>query len=400
MKDADLGVVDRRARVGIIVTARTNLAYVETIVQGVLRYAGNRNWRIERKRGLPVLFWEDLRGWRGDGLIAQAITPRHIGMMRAASIPAVNISSATEQRGGAKVCVDNQAIGQLAAEHLLGLGHRQVAVVGIRHRRFSEQRAESFKAHVVKGGAAACQLHWLREKRGARLSPEGATLNAAAIEKLVAALPRPVGVFAVNDAIAQALVDACLSLGVRVPDEVSVIGVDNSRLLCETVRPTVSSIDPNLQQVGFAAAQLLEQMMAGRAVPDAELAIPPRGVVVRESTQVLAIDDPDVVRAVRYIQQNAHRPIGVGDVVRATACSRRPLEIRFKRLRGQTILTEIHHARIELAKNLLLDTDIPVTALYSDCGFNSYERFHAEFRRQVGQPASAFRARFRSTPRP
>jgi LacI family transcriptional regulator len=385
-----------KPRVAIIATARTNLAYVETIVQGVLQYAGTRNWHIERKRGLPVLFWDDLRQWQGDGLIAQAITPRYISLMQAKAVPAVNIASASERRGIATVCVDNRSIGQLAAEHLLSLGHRQLAFVGIKHRRFSEQRAAAFEAAAAAHVDSTCRLHWLRERRGAKLSPEGATISPETLQDLVATLPRPVGVFAVNDAIAQSLIDACLTKGLRVPDEVSVIGVDNSRLLCETVRPTVSSIDPNQHRVGFAAAELLDQLMAGQSPFDTNRVISPAGVVVRESTQVLAIDDADVVRAIRFIQASSYRPIQVDEVVAATNCSRRPLEIRFKKARGQTILNEIHQSQIGRAKELLTQTDLPVTALYGECGFNSYERFQSVFRKWVGDTASNYRRKHRN----
>jgi LacI family transcriptional regulator len=182
--------------------------------------------------------------------------------------------------------------------------------------------------------------------------------------------------------------------GRAVPDDVAVLGVDNTRLICETGRPTLSSIDANQRQVGFEAARLLDEVMAGRSTIQPVHTVPPRGVVSRESTDVLAIPDRQVLSAIRFIREHAHRPIQVPDVVEATTCSRRPLETRFKKLRGRTVLQEIHHAQIELARRLLLQTDFPITQIHTRCGFGSYQRLHETFRRLTGTTPSSYRATY------
>src|SRR5690606_26395850 len=139
----------------------------------------------------------------------------------------------------------------------------------------------------------------------------------------------------------QQVLDACRRIGVAVPDEAAALGVDNDQLLCELSEPPLTSIIPNTHRTGYEAARLLDEMMAGRSATGETHLIPPIGIATRQSTDVLAIDDPNVARAIHFIRQHACTGIKVKDVLRAVPHSRTLLEARFKRLLGRTPHEEI-----------------------------------------------------------
>jgi len=191
------------------------------------------------------------------------------------------------------------------------------------------------------------------------------------------------------------VLDACRRLGVPVPDEVAVVAVDNDELLCELAHPPLSSVIPNTRRTGYEAAALLDRLMnGGRARGETHL-IPPLGVATRQSTDVLAIEDPHVSRAVRYIREHACDGINVRDVLRAVPQSRRLLEARFKKLLGRTPHEEILRVQLRRVKQLLTETDLPLETIAERTGFAHPEYLSVVFRREVGQPPSRYRAQGR-----
>ncbi|VTU02592.1 xylose operon regulatory protein : Transcriptional regulator OS=Singulisphaera acidiphila (strain ATCC BAA-1392 / DSM 18658 / VKM B-2454 / MOB10) GN=Sinac_1271 PE=4 SV=1: Peripla_BP_3: HTH_18 [Gemmataceae bacterium] len=204
-------------------------------------------------------------------------------------------------------------------------------------------------------------------------------------------LPRPVGVFACNDIRAQQVLNTCRAQGVAVPDDVSVIGVDNDEILCNLSYPSLSSVQPDARGIGSLAAALLEKMMHGEAVSAAKVFVPPRGVVARGSTDGLAIPDRHVVAAVRFIRDHACRGVDVPDVLAQVPLSRSTLERRFQRHLGRSPKEEILRVRIGRVKQLLAAIDYTLAAIARRTGFNSVEHLSALFAQRVGQPPGQFR---------
>ena len=173
----------------------------------------------------------------------------------------------------------------------------------------------------------------------------------------LADLPKPVGVMACNDDRGREVLEACRAAKVRIPEEVAVIGVDNDELLCELSDPPLSSVTFGAERAGFEAAALLEQLMAGRPKKPSQSLPGALGVVARRSTEVVLHEDQEIAAALRFIHDNAGRPIRVYDVVASLGDARRTLEIRFQQVLGRSIHEEIRRARLERAKRLLLETD-------------------------------------------
>jgi LacI family transcriptional regulator len=176
-----------------------------------------------------------------------------------------------------------------------------------------------------------------------------------------------------------------------VPDDVAVIGVDNDALLCELASPPLSSVIPNTHRTGYEAAALLDRMMRGKRVAPTAHLIAPLGVAARQSTDVLAVDDRAVARAVQFIREHACEGINVSDVLRAVPLSRRVLEQRFQRLLGHTPREEILHVRLNRVKQLLSETDLPLYLIAERTGFEHVEYLSVVFKRETGKTPSAFR---------
>lgn len=189
------------------------------------------------------------------------------------------------------------------------------------------------------------------------------------------------------------MLDACRRVSAAVPDQVAVLGVDNDDYLCGLSLPPLSSIDINSEETGYQAAALLDRLMDGKPPPQRLPEIAPAGVIVRRSTDVLATDDSEVIRAVQFIREHACRPIRAADVFDELSVSRSCLEPRFRSVLGRTIHQEIDRVRIERAKTLLAETDLPIKHIAQQAGFQTVQYLTRAFRRFTEDTPAAFRRR-------
>ncbi len=199
-----------------------------------------------------------------------------------------------------------------------------------------------------------------------------------------------------NDLRGFHVLGACHRCGLRVPDEVAVVGVDDDALLCELCDPPLSSIIPNAEQIGYEAAALLDRLMAGGEADVAVRLVPPLGVTTRLSTDVLAIDDEHFAAAVRYIRAHACHGITVDDVLGRLPLSRSTLERRFRKYLGRSPQAEIRAVQLGRAKQLLVETDHPMHRIAELVGFEHAEYFIFAFRRAFGRTPGAYREEARS----
>jgi LacI family transcriptional regulator len=206
-------------------------------------------------------------------------------------------------------------------------------------------------------------------------------------------LPRPVGIMACYDIKGQEILDVCRGLNIAVPEEVAVIGVDNDRLICELSMPPLSSVIPNTHRTGYLAAELLDQLMRGRKVRTTTHLIGSLGIQTRRSTDVLAVEDPDIAAALRFIREYACEGIQVEDVLREVPLSRRVLESRFAKSLGRTPHEEIDRVKIDRVKRLLAETALPLKAIAQRAGFSCEDYLSVAFKRTEGIAPSSFRNR-------
>lgn len=369
----------------------TSNAYARGLLRGIVAYIReHRPWSLylsEHNRGDRPPRW--LARWDGQGIIARIENPAIADVLRGVRIPTVDVSAARLIPSLPWFETDDGAISNLAAEHLLERGFQHFAYAGDGRFNWSNWRGEHFKNCIETAGR---QCHLYRPTQGFGLDDEQQIDDLA---NWVRELPKPVGVMACYDLRGVQVLAACRRLGVAVPDEVAVIGVDDDDLLCELSSPPLSSVRPNTIRTGYEAARLLDELMAGKQVRGETHLIPPLGIATRQSTDVLAIHDRNVARAVHFIREHACDGINVSDVLKAVPHSRRLLESRFKRLIGRTPHEEILRVKLDRVKQLLTETDLPLERIAERAGFPHVEYLSVAFRREVGMPPSRFRSNHR-----
>jgi len=367
----------------------TSNAYARGLLQGVVAWQReHRPWSLflaEHTRGDKPPAW--LADWDGDGIIARIENAAIARALRRLRLPMVDLSAARLLPALPWFETDDAAIAQAAFEHLRERGFRNFAFCGDPRFNWSAWRQEHFERAVLAEGGA-CQVH----------VPASADADHDAtgdLARWLRKLPKPVGIMACYDLCGVQLLDACRRLEVPVPDEVAVVAVDNDELLCELAHPPLSSVIPNTRRTGYEAAALLDRLMNGGKARGETHLIPPLGVATRQSTDVLAIEDPHVSRAVRYIREHACDGINVRDVLRAVPQSRRLLEARFRKLLGRTPHEEILRVQLRRVMQLLMETDLPLETVAERTGFAHPEYLSVVFRREVGLPPSRYRAQGR-----
>ncbi len=369
--------------------------WMAQFTRGVTDYA-ERHGRWTLLTSPPTLSGADelalnvysLRDWQGDGAIAALGSRAEARAAAALPIPVVNFGGALPKSTVPRAMTDHYAVGRLAAEHFLERGFPRLAYYGIQGVAYSALRAQGFR-HAAEKAGVACDVLQAARVRHPRASWRE---RVHPLEQWLRRLVPPVGLMAVHDYRARVVIDECRLLGLRVPDDVAVLGVDNDPGVCEFAQPTLTSIARHAWRNGYEAAAVLDALMAGRAPPHAEVLIAPEGVVRRQSTDTVVIEQPDVAAAVRYMREHLHEPLGITQVVEQLAISRRRLEQRFRRTLRCTPHDYLCRLRVERAKELLSRPErIKLHHVASECGLAGAARLRMVFQRFTGQTPMAFR---------
>jgi LacI family transcriptional regulator len=379
----------------IALLIETSREYARGLLRGIGRYHHEHGpWSIYLvPHGLnePPPNW--LKHWKGDGILCRINSRRMADAVLDTGIPAVDVRGALKDCPVPFVGLDNRPIASLAYEHLLQCGLKNFAFCG-RPRGENppqDQRSDYFVELVEKGGGK-CHVFSAPQLRARKWTWEQQQEEIASWLKK---LPKPVGVLASNDDHGHQVLDSCRRAGLSVPQEVAVLGVDNDTNLCNLCTPPLSSIDTNASAVGYAAAELLIRAMQGGKTASSPLLIgSPKGLVRRKSTDILAIDDHEVVKALQFIRENACHGIRVSDVLAQTKHSPSTLERRTRALFGRSLKSEITRVRLESAKLLLQETSLKISQIAARTGFNEPKYFCEVFRALEGTTPSAYRKQF------
>jgi len=365
--------------------------YDRQIVRGIARYVRLHDpWLVYVEEN-PADKIPSFAEWRGDGMIVDTDdrqTAKAIPQFKGAVVGIGSLAPDVLKRLRiATVSADNRMIAEWAADHLLKRGHKRFAYCGMRTRgldRWSDIRRDAFARRVAARGHP-CEVF-----TGRGYAPRHWTLMQSELIRWLGRLPKPVGVMACNDLQGRRLLEACRELELRVPEDVAVVGVDNDELMCELSVPPLSSIAPGAQQIGYQAAMLLDALFQRRRRTK-HLVVPPAYLVPRQSTDLIAIDDPLVSKAIRFIRDRAAQRIGVPDVVRHLDVSRSTIETRFKRHLQRTVHDEIQRVRLEIARRLLTTSNEPLHVVAERAGYRTVQYMSVVFRRELGYTPGYFR---------
>jgi LacI family transcriptional regulator len=366
----------------------TSNAYARGLLGGVKDYIRTHHpWNVhlsEHSRGDRPPKW--LADWDGDGVLARVENKQIARALAELRVPVVDLSSHRYLPTSPVVTTDNAAIAQLAFEHFRERGFRRFAYCGVDRFAWSVARGGFFD-ELVRAAGFSCE-HYSAPPDFAPDS-DGET---DAIVQWLCKLPQPIAVFACYDARGQQILDACQRAGLPVPDRIAVLGADNDDLLCEFSPPPLSSIVLDTHRTGWEAADLLSRLMRG-AHPAVEVhRISPLGICTRRSTDMHAVDDPQIARALHIIREYACTGLTVGELLKKCPMSRRVLEQRMKELLGHSPHEEITRLQIRRVKDLLVATELTLEEIADRSGFRNAQYLSVAFKREVGLPPSTFRA--------
>ena len=373
--------------------------YSRGICQGVATYAlEHDDWIIfpyERAEFMRLPTW--LKKGHIDGIIGFISTLELGHQITSLGVPVVDVQGEGNCPDSPVIDTDPEAVAQLAADFFTQAGFINFAFGGYPGIFFSDRRLEAFRRILEARGrqlhvydppckvAATIRLQFI-EMRGIEYEPALATW--------LSRLPKPVAILACNDIRGQQIITACRDLGISMPSDVSVIGVDNDEILCRLCRPTLTSIAPNIEGIGQWAAAMLNRMMDGESVAPQAYRLPPLRIVERQSTDVTTAQDPLVLAASRIIRGRACRGISVEQVCELVDCSRSTLDNLFKKHLGRPVAQEMLNIRLSRAMRLLEDSNLPIEEVTRECGFTSATYFCRFFKREAGTTPAQYRTQF------
>jgi LacI family transcriptional regulator len=373
--------------------ADVGTCYGRGLVRGVYTYAADNHlrWYFHTlQQGIAEL--DDLTSRRGvRGVIAYVSDAALLGALKRLNIPAVNVGGALRDASGiARVMLDNVEIGRMAARHLLEAGFRRFGFIGIPGFAVSELREAGFREVLAKAGYTYAR----RDHRTPRFDQTeweaGWPVDDARLRDWLLEQEFPIAIFVNHDQPLLRVSGVCRLSGIRVPEDVALLGADNDEIICNLAYPPLSSIDTGPVHVGYTAASVLAGLMEGRQPENQIILLPPVRVVVRGSSE-RAHDDPVMNTALRYIREHAHEQIDVERVAEHALVTRRTLERLFKRELGRSVLREITRVRIDLAKGQLRTTSNSIGHIAAHCGFLTPQRFCEVFRLSTGLTPGAYR---------
>ncbi len=380
----------------ILLTEGTS-TYARDLLRGIAEYSRlNGPWAFYRATLAPFYRSREqpknlnhLKAWNADGIIVRSTGPEMTKNALALGLPTIACDDNNQAPDVPNVVSDYKMVGVMAARHFLSRGFKNFAYCGFDTMLWSRERSRYFCETIREAGHKVHTYSYPKTPKKRMWENEIPILTA-----WIQSLPKPVAIMACNDDRASHIALCCNFQGLHVPEEVSVLGVDNDLLLCDITTPPLSSVALNARKAGYETASLLDRMMLGEIPQNHTIYIRPAHVVARQSTDTLAIEDKDVVQAIRFIRRNAREPIQTTDVADAVALSGRALYEKFMKYLGRTVYDEIKRVRIEQISEMLLQTDLPVYQIAQLFRFSSTEHIARYFKTATKMSPLAYRKRF------
>lgn len=376
--------MDRRSIPNVSIFVETATSWGRRVVAGILAHAKqNGPWHIHIEPKGPDEAPEIPRRRKCDGVIARVASAGFARQLTELGVPIVNVSSIRlPDADFTRVTTSGEAVCRMAADHFKIRGIPHFGYIGNLGQSYVHGQYEAFVKELASRGhtCRACSH----------------TESPAEILKWLRGLPKPAGVLCWGPRIGRLVIDICLDAGIAVPHDVAVLGADYDELQSEASHPAQSGIRMASEQIGLIAAAELDRMMSGAEPEKRHHAITAGGVVAKLSSDTLAIGDPGIAAAMRFIQTRFREPIGVPDILDAVPMARRSLERKFRQTFGISVVDRIRQIRVNEARLLLAGTNDPVTLIAEKCGFSSYNYMGRVFHEETGMTPSTYRSQFRA----
>jgi LacI family transcriptional regulator len=375
----------------IVLLIESSRASGRDYLRGIARYAHLHGpWSFYWEPGGFEITLQTLETLDADGIILRDVGRLKAQVLRL-GIPAVVVGHRDKEvRGLINVVTDSKIIGTMAADHLLQCGFRHFAFCGLarsplEQTPWSQIRMEAFQKRIVEAGFALPPTFVLPAP-GADWNK-----NRRRLADWLAKLPRPLGIMACNDDCGAQVAEACKLAGIVVPDAAGIVGVDNDEVVCGLADPPMTSVAVNFERAGYEAAQALDQLLRKSKKVPSKIKVQATHLVARRSTDVVAVEDEHVARALRFVRDHVKRSFSVNEIAGEAGTSRRALERRFRRIMGRSILEEVRRLRTDEIARLLLETSWPVGQIAESLGFEDVQHFARYFRSVRKMSPLAFR---------
>jgi LacI family transcriptional regulator len=363
--------------------------YGRGIVEGIWQYAQQHGpWLLDLQPAEPDKSTRVPEGWHGDGIIALIHSEKLADKLARFKVPVVNVSG-TGLRHARFPCVTSNpdAVVAMAVAHLREKGFRNIAFCGEPEAHFTNFWTEAFVR--VREAEGETPLVY-RPVKAMRSDRDMETLRQDR-QRWLTELPKPVGVVGWDTNMCRHLAIACSLAAIDVPAQVALVSLETEDLLGRTVHPPISGVDIPVERIGIEAARQLDLLLLGERPTPTRVLLDPLGVTTRQSSDVVACDDPRVRQALSFIRNHADTGIGVADVLRAVPMARRSLERRFAQLLGYSPAEAIRATKVERVRQLLLTTEIPIPQIAEVCGFNYVEHMIPVFKKYCGRTPAQYR---------
>jgi LacI family transcriptional regulator len=375
----------------LIVLVEVESAPGRSVLRGIGRYLReNRSCRAAHVRPDNDGGWvADAKPMQPGAIIARVWDRDVAATLRKSGLPVVDIAGEIPGLELPVVRLDNAAIGRTMAEYFLERGFRRLAFIGMRGHKWAEERRLAFVEAAARRGIEVAE-------QDSPYDPLPLQLDASVrgdLQRWLVKLPKPVGIAACNDHTGRSVLGQCRELDLAVPEDIAVLGVDNDDLICETADPTLSSVVADHFRIGYEAALIAERLARGLAPLKEVTLIEPRRVVTRASTDSVAVDDPHVSAAMQVIRLHACDGIEVDDVVAKVPVSRSVLQRRFRSVLGRSIHDVIVDTRLKRAKELLAETDLPLSEVAERSGITPQPYLNVVFKAHMGETPLSYRKR-------
>ena len=360
---------------------------------GAARYAREHGWHLVT----DMIYTASIPyGWQGDGILSFIGQRDDLAeFILGNPAPAVEISLVRDDVDLPRVAADNRMIGRVAAEHFIERGFRRCLWVPFRNDVPNRERRDGFFETLAGAGITATELP-TTALAGGQDSPDWAARRRIVSHELTR-LSKPLAVFCYNDCVAADIIAACDQSGLRVPDDVAVLGVDNDTMLCESFHTPLSSVRHDLAGMAYEAAALLDHLMNGGMAPSELKRVRPKGIAARRSTDIIAVDDRDVAAALRFIWEHySQSNLSVDDVAAASGIHRRLLEKGFRRELGRGINQELVRTRLKAVTLRLETTNDSITDIASQTGYSRPNHLFRTFREHFGMSPRQYRENTRT----
>lgn len=334
-----------------------------------------------------ILKWA--QDWGADGIIGQLYNDKEIQKVVEAGIPVIAQDFKERFADIPNITGAYHEIGVLGADYFLKKGFKNFAFYGFKDIVWSRERAEGFEARVLKAGH---KVHYFEHKKAR--SSELWYYKPSSLSRWLKSLPKPIALMTCDDNQGQHITEACRHAGIRIPEEVAVLGVDNDVMICDLSDPPLSSIALDVEKGGYDSAKLLHSMMKYGIANYYDIVVKPTQVITRHSTDIYATNDDHIASSLKYIHQNIDKNLHVDEVVKQVPLSRRALEKRFLEITGYPIYKYIFNLRIEKFTKKLLDTDMSVFEIALDMGLTDSKNIARQFKQVKGCKPSEYRNRY------